>query len=130
MLELYKHPFNQSLGVDMTKVNPAILERSQSYSIFSDKRLLFTGGFVPQWAGRAEAWAMFAPGNTLSFYTLHKIVRRHLEACPFRRVEATVDLEFENGHRWIRALGFELEAPRLKAYFPDGSDASLYAFLK
>lgn len=130
MLDLYQHPFNQSLGVDMTKVNPAVLERSVSHSVFLDGALLFTGGFVPMWQGRAEAWAMFNPDCREHFYTLHKIVKKHLEACPFRRVEATVDLEFENGHRWIRALGFELEAPRLKAYFPDGSDARLYAFLK
>jgi RimJ/RimL family protein N-acetyltransferase len=52
-----------------------------------------------------------------------------LDNAPYRRIEATVDVGFKQGHRWIKMLGFELEG-YMRAYRPDGADMLLYARVK
>lgn len=128
--ELLSIPHNQPLAWALTPHTAANVENPYAKTVLIDGQPVFTAGLLPYWKFRAEAWALFRPGHREHFYTLHKEVKRFLDSCPFRRIEAIVEFEFENGHRWIRALGFTLEAPRLKLYFPDGKDASLYALIK
>lgn len=128
--ELVSLPYNKSLTWLLTPKTAENVESPYAKTVLIDGSPAFIAGLVPYWGLRAEAWAIFRPGHRKHFYTLHKEVKRYLDTCPFRRIEATVECEFENGHRWIRALGFTLEAPRLKLYFPDGKDASLYALIK
>jgi RimJ/RimL family protein N-acetyltransferase len=61
------------------------------------------------------------------FVEIRKIVYRFFEIAPFRRIEAVVVKDFEPGCRFAESLGFQMEAPCLKGYFPGGIDAVLYA---
>jgi hypothetical protein len=56
-----------------------------------------------------------------------KMAKRFLDVCPIRRIEAAVVVDHGPGHRWAQLLGFELEAPLLRAYTPQGEDCSLYS---
>jgi hypothetical protein len=42
-------------------------------------------------------------------------------------VELTVLKHFAAGHRWAKMLGFEIEAPLMRGYNPDGTDSVGYA---
>lgn len=128
--ELLSLPYNQSLGFVLKPSQKSHIENDLCKTILVNGDVAFVGGVVQYWENRAEAWAIFRPGLREHFIALHKEVKSYFRSCPFLRIEATVECEFENGHRWIRALGFTLEAPRLKSYFPDGKDASLYALIK
>lgn len=88
------------------------------------------GGLIEIWPGRAEAWAFFDPKAGKCFTALHRIALRLLEIACHRRIEATVDLDFPAGHKWIKMLGFKKEAERLKSYTVDGRDSALYARIK
>jgi len=103
------------------------LECPYSYTGLDGDRVVCCAGLIPFWEGRAMAWAYLAqdvaPRN---FVVLNKMVKRFLDACPFERVEAYVDENFENGHRWVKALGFELEAPKMRK-FRDGGTCAMYA---
>ena len=127
--ELISLPYNAALTWLLTPKSKENIESPHAKSILLDGKPIFVGGIVPYWGNRGEAWAVLSPGYPQHFYAMHKKIKKHFESCPFRRIEATVECEFENGHRWIRALGFTLEAPRLKLYFPDGKDASRYALI-
>lgn len=104
------------------------LENSQyAYAGIKNGRTLFCAGVAEYWTGRAESWAILRSSAGNEMLGITKIVKRFLEVCPIRRIEASIDVDFEQGHRWAKMLGFNLEAACLKSYFPDGKDCALYA---
>lgn len=97
----------------------------------ADGRVLGCAGVLPYWSGRGEAWALLDHALVKPhFRAIHLAVRRFLTIVPLRRIEASVDAGFANGHRWVRALGFTLEAASRPGYRPDGGDCALYALVK
>ena len=99
-----------------------------SFTGFNEEgEILGSFGLNHLWKDRAEAWAFFNLNCKKDFLSIHNGVRRFLDICPYRRVEAIVDYDFQAAHRWVKSLGFTLEAERMKHYIIDGRDASLYA---
>jgi hypothetical protein len=107
----------------VTDEHAKALEGRHSFTALFDGKPLACGGVVEHYQGRFEASDEMSPRT---FRGVHGAVKRFLDALPARRVEAYVEHSFRNGHRWMRALGFEMEAPRLRKYWPDGRDATLY----
>lgn len=86
-------------------------------------------GVIPQWPGRAIAWALMSPMAGKCFRRIHRSVSAFLDYNireRFHRIEATVDVDFDRAHKWMRMLGFEREGV-MKKYRPDGMDQVLYA---
>lgn len=107
------------------------LEGKLSYTGVTEMgKIVFCAGIMEFWANRGEAWAILDKNCKPYFLQIHNAVRNFLHSCPIKRIEATVDVSFEAGHRWVRALGFELEAPRMTAYRVGGIDAALYSLVK
>jgi RimJ/RimL family protein N-acetyltransferase len=92
-------------------------------------RIIACAGAVEVWPGRAALWSLLAEDAGRHFVSLHRAVTGFLIAAPWRRMEATVDVDFEAGQRWVRMLGFEHEG-RLRGYTPDGRDQDLFAKVK
>jgi hypothetical protein len=99
-----------------------------AFSAIHNGEVLACAGLIPQWEGRAIAWALVAAEAGPHFVRIHKAVKRFLELQKIRRIETWVYPTFEPAHRWMRLLGFKLEG-RMTAYGPDGSDGDLYARL-
>jgi RimJ/RimL family protein N-acetyltransferase len=91
-----------------------------------DGEVIAIAGIAPQWENRAIAWALISDEAGPHFIQIHKAVKRFFNRNPIRRLEATVDVGFEQGHRWMEMLGFEIEG-YMVAYRPDGKDQILYA---
>ena len=104
-------------------------EQGFAKTIEHDGLILGLAGLVPQWENRAIVWAMLSADIGKHFAAFHKHVEAFLQNAPFRRIEATVDVGFEQGTRWMQLLGFEVEG-YLKAYRPDGGDMLLYSRIK
>lgn len=103
-------------------------DRAFSFALITETgRVVFCGGLAVYWQNRAEAWGLFDGKCKEYFFAIHSAVKSFLDSVPFRRIEASVAIGFEKGHRWIELLGFELEAPVMRAYTPDGSNMALYA---
>lgn len=100
---------------------------SHAMTGFVDGAIVFCAGVRLYWPGRGESWAFLAPDCKSSMVAITRAVRRFLDVCPIRRIEASVECGFEQGHRWVKALGFQLEAERLRAFLPNGRDCALYA---
>jgi len=105
----------------------ALASLPHSYTVLSDGRPIACGGLVEYWNGRAEAWAVLDAVCKKDFIAVHNAARRFLDSVGIRRIEAVVHVGFDAGHRWLRTLGFVMEAPLLESYDPDGRDYSLYA---
>lgn len=108
----------------------ALEESPYSRSCFHKDKLLGIGGIILSHHGRGETWGIVAKGNRENFIHLHRAVKKYLQSAEVKRIEAVVHLDYEPGHRWVKALGFELEAPRMKAHSLDGKDAALYSLTK
>ena len=116
-----------------------IVDVRGDFTELSDKGLAWTAehegvvlavaGVEPQWENRATAFALLSDDSGPHFPAIHSAVVEFLDNAPYRRIEATVDVGFKQGHRWIKMLGFELEG-YMKAYRPDGADMLLYARVK
>lgn len=108
----------------------------EAFTGFSESgRMLGCAGFVPtdlvpSTHPKALAWAMLCEMTRGEFVAVHRTVRDMLERQPYRRITATVDCAFLEGHRWVRQLGFHLEAPRMIFGGLNGRDCSLYARIR
>jgi hypothetical protein len=114
--------FDESYATVLQQAGP-------SFSGIKDGRVLGCAGLVKQWENRAVAWSLLAGDVGSDFIRVHRAVDRFLELSDFNRIEAFVDANFEQGHRWIQMLGFEPEG-YMKQFNPDGGDALMYARLK
>jgi RimJ/RimL family protein N-acetyltransferase len=104
------------------------LENEHAATLMLDGRPIACAGVFPIWEGRAYLWCWLGCNATAkTFLELHRFAKRFLDGLPFRRVEAAVECDFAAGHRWVKALGFELEAPRMRCFEIDGRDSALYA---
>ncbi len=135
-VEVFKKEHLEAIERQTGKVYKAITEANRhtlenngmSYSVMGENgRVLLCAGLIHHWAGRAEGWAIFDKDMKKEFLAVHKKVLRFLEISPFKRIEAIVTIEFKQGHRWAKLLGFQVEGPRLRHYFENGKDAVLYA---
>ena len=108
----------------------ANLPKDTSFSYEHGGERLAVGGWIEITPYRALLWAY------LHKDIKHKLTFVHKEACctiaclPYRRLELEVDRTFEQGHRWAKLLGFEVETERARYYRPDGKDATIYVRYK
>lgn len=107
-----------------------MLEGQFSFAGIHEGKVLAVGGVMELWENRALVWLMVDRHAGPHFVSIHKAVKRLLDAVPYPRLEADTPCEFEPGHRWLKMLGFELEAPRMRSYRVDGGDSALYARVK
>ena len=90
-----------------------------------DDRLYGMAGIYEVWEDRGLAWALLAQDAGAHMLTLHRLVQRALDVSLLRRVEADVLDTHEEGHRWMRLLGFQHEGVRRRYW--QGRDYALYA---
>lgn len=106
------------------------LARGEAWTAERDGVVVACGGVAPLFGDTGNAWAMLARDLGHSLSRIHRVASRLLDAYPAQRIEAHVDCDFEEGHRWVRLLGFDLEAPRMRKFTPHGRDAALYARIR
>lgn len=96
-------------------------------TILAGGRPIMIGGVAPYWENRAEVWAIVDRTAGQHLLAVHRRVAQFLDSLEIRRLEAAVEVDFAPGHRWVKMLGFKLEAPRCEAYSIDGKDYALYS---
>lgn len=110
---------DRNYGVNLHRGGPA-------YSALVGDQVIACMGLIPAWEHRAMAWGLIAAEAGPHFVRITKAVMRTMELHPFRRIETSVRRDFQQGHRWVRLLGFEREGT-MRCYSPDGGDYDLYA---
>lgn len=104
----------------------AELTQGMSFAAVEGDEVLCCAGILEYWEGRAAAWAVIAGNLGRRFIPIHRAAESFLKDSSYRRLEATADIGFCNGHRWLEMLGFKLETPVMKNYLPTGGDAAMY----
>jgi hypothetical protein len=97
-----------------------------AWTAFVDGEPIGCGGLTQLWRGRAMAWSILSRRAGPHMLAIVRVVRRKLDAEPFRRVEMAVRVGFDPGCRFADLLGFVIESKAL-AFMPDGGDAFIYA---
>ena len=99
-----------------------------SVTIHDGKDIVACMGLLPLGESKALAWAFMGRSAADHMTFLFKFTAEHLDAAPFRRIEATVVAGFEPGHKWHRMLGYTLETPEgMKMYDEEGNTHYQYA---
>lgn len=104
----------------------ALVRSGPCFTLEDEGEVIACSGVVNMWENRAQAWALISQGAGQHFVRIFRAMRSFLELQDTRRIEATVDANFEQGHRMIRMLGFRHEG-LMRSYLPDGRDCDLYA---
>lgn len=107
------------------------LESEFSTTLMEDGKPLACGGAIQYWPNRALVWTFLSNKvNKDNFRVVHAAVKQGIDGLPFNRLEASVDVGFKQGHRWMKLLGFRVEAPFQEAFQVDGSDSVGYVRIK
>ena len=115
------------LGEWVTTAQADNLVGKYSFSGVHDGQIMVCAGVVELWHGRFLTWAYVDAKAGRCFMQIHAAVRSFLNTLQGNRIEAAVDCDFVNGHRWVKALDFTLEAPRMVKFLPNGKDCALYS---
>ena len=79
------------------------------------------GGLAQIWPHRYQAWMLLDRRTGRHMFRITKEVSTYLRKVK-GRIELTVRADFEQGQRWAKMLGFELESLLLRQYGHDGAD--------
>lgn len=108
-----------------------IVDNNFGLSAWVGDKCVGASGVVPMFSHRAVAWAILSKDAAPYMVPIVRKVRRTLATLPYRRIEMTVNAEFENGRRFAELIGMTLETPEpLRAYGATGSDEYMYARVK
>jgi len=102
------------------------LAKTPAFTVLDGDEVLMCAGSIPVWPGRSVCWAMLAEsvGHRMIYCVRHAL--RFMYTQQPGRYEMDVELEHANGARMAKAMGFELETPRLKSFYPNGGDGAMY----
>jgi hypothetical protein len=93
-----------------------------------DRPIAIFGGYCPL-EGVMQFWGMVSDGVRECPVAFHKTCKSFLEfyqsKYTLRRMQINVRVDYPEGYRWAKALGFELEGV-MKKYGPDGTDYALF----
>ncbi len=108
------------------------LEGPLSSTLMEDGHPLVCVGVVAFTEHRALLWTFFSGEVTAyNFRAVHSWAKKFLQSLKFRRIEATTEVDFEQGNRWLKTLGFKREDKSgMTAFGVDGRSHALYALIK
>jgi hypothetical protein len=112
-------PLTPSLGEDLEGSEVAV-------TIFSNKVVVGCVGLIEVNSHRCVCWSMFVEGLQDIFITICRGINNYLNLGSYNRYESVVDVNFKNGARFMKVLGFKREG-LMKSYYINGGDAYLYA---
>lgn len=102
------------------------LARTAAFTVVDGDEVLMCAGVLQVWPGRFVCWSMLAEGIGTRMVSCVRHALRFLALQPAGRYEMDVEFGHDEGERMARALGFKLETPRLKSFYPNGGDGVMY----
>lgn len=138
---LPSHLLEMDLQPSQKYLEPILTELGERYYMSGPARTIMDGEDVICCCGllahpapvglkpwKAIVWTMLSDIEARQFLKIHRGVASLLNEFgkDFKRVEATVDIDFRQGHRWMKSLGFVVEAERMR-YSGMAGDQTLYA---
>lgn len=129
-LNLQSHSGSEEEKLLTAEQFKAVEKIGGSFTFLIDGKIYACAGTVEYTPWRCAVWAIIDNHAHERFLPLVRAMRRMLDEVPYKRIESTVVLDFEKGHRLNQALGFKLEAREMKNYGECGTSHSLYSRVK
>jgi hypothetical protein len=104
------------------------IEGGMALAAVEGDRLYAMAGIYEIWEGRGMAWALLADDFAERRLSCFKLMKRALDVCPLRRVEAYVADAHVAGENLLRHLGFEKEG--VQRMFWQDRNFALYARIR
>lgn len=130
MTAICLQPSQRWMGPIITEKHAEAMKHSgPAYSLVDGAEVIACSGIMHMWENRAQVWALISERSGRCFVRIYRAMDKFLKMQDVRRIEATVDAGFIEGHRMLRMLGFVYEG-KMRAYLPTGADSYLYARVK
>jgi hypothetical protein len=117
----------------MAVMTPSLAETlvgQNSWTLWRDRRIVAIAGVAHAYAHCGEAWAILSDEAGKYMLAVDRLARAILQDAPYRRITTYVRCDFAEGHRWIKSLGFEVEAKTCRMAGPEMADYALYALVR
>lgn len=108
-----------------------IVSNNFGLSGWEGSRCVGAAGVVPIFAHRAVAWAILSNDAAPYMLQIVRKARSYLAMTHYQRIEIAVRADFEEGHRFARLIGMQLETPEpMRKHGANGEDEMMYAVTK
>lgn len=106
------------------------LENALALTIMYNDEPVLCAFFAEIWTGRAYGAFILSEKIKNAPVSILRGMKKVLPQLPYNRIEMDCPVDLEIAHRRAKFLGFELMCSHAKKYMPDGSDASVYQWVR
>lgn len=107
------------------------LEGIWSKTIWYGQEPIVIAGIEHFWGQRGVAWGFFSPRSSKHMLAITRIAKNFYDAYPLKRIEAYVNVDFKQGHRFMeKILRWKKETACAEAIGAYGQDATVYVRIK
>lgn len=109
----------------------SIIDQNFGLSAWDGSQCIGAAGVIPIFATRGVAWAILSEDASAHMLAIVRKARRVMSLLSYRRIEIAVRADFEEGNRFARLIGMDLETPEpMRAHGAHGEDEYMYAMVK
>lgn len=106
------------------------LEKQDTATCTWNDEVMCCVGMSKLWDRRGFLWVIFSEKSKRNFIPLFRAAKKAIKDSQYNRVEMTIPYEMNSAKKRAELLGFKLECERAPKFFPNGSDAALYAWVR
>jgi hypothetical protein len=129
-LLLLEESINASAKKTVTVKNLEHLETLDSVTGMWNDEPMCCVGVNTLWHKRGFFWSIFSEKIKYNFVPFFRHAKKSILESQYDRLEVSIPYDMEISKRRAVMLGFKLETERARKFFPDGSDAALYAWVR
>lgn len=105
-------------------------QNTMSYTFMVGDDIVAVGGIAKLWEGRGYIWLIFSEKLKKHPVAAYRGMKAFLKKQPYRRLELDTPTNRRFDDRRARFMGFKLECPFAKSYYPNGEDRALYSWVR
>jgi hypothetical protein len=108
-----------------------LVDQGTALSAWVNSRCICAAGVYDLYPHRGLAWSVLSCDAGPYMLQLTRKIRSFMNLYHAKRVELYVASDFEEGHRWAKAIGFKCETPEpMIAHGVFGHDETMYVRIK
>lgn len=116
--------------IDLDTYAQEMVDAGEGFAMVDGEEVIGCAGVSRLDVCRTQSWALISENiGPMRYFQYHKAVKSFLDGCDWQRVEMAVYEMNVKANKWAHMLGFKPEG-LMKNYFPDGSNAMLWARIK
>lgn len=100
------------------------MQKEHSFTTLLDGKPIASGGLMTSWPGNYWAWTYLTKACGPHMLQISRFAKAGMEGVK-GRISMTTPVNYKQGMRWAKLLGFEIECPALWHWGPDGADHAL-----